>query len=206
MTATTGPLGEVIRDGNRTGLRYVRLLKHPPERVWRALTESEDLRHWFPADIVGDRVPGAHLDLPFWPEALEQAETTEAVEAMGVDPDDHVSAGELRVWDPPRTFELTWGVDGRADLTDLLRFELEPAEEGTRLTFTTWLGGSEAPDASGGDSSDTATGWHVCLDELADLLDEGPTSPTEQAAAVVAQRVKDRTAHLGPRYAAMLSS
>lgn len=32
---TTGPLGDVLRDGERTGLRYVRLLRHSPEKVWR---------------------------------------------------------------------------------------------------------------------------------------------------------------------------
>ena len=199
MTETmTGPLGEVLRDGGRTGLRYVRLLHHAPEKVWRALTESDSLRHWFPTDIVGERVAGTRLSLPFWPEGLELASTTEAIEEMGVDPASFVSAGELQVWDPPHTFEFTWTVDDRADLSDLLRFELEPTDDGTRLTFTTWLGGPIG-------NADTATGWHVCLDELADLLDEGPGALTGDPAAVV-QRVKDRTEELGPKYATLLSS
>ncbi|MEU0312671.1 SRPBCC domain-containing protein [Nocardioides sp. NPDC006273] len=120
---TTGPLGDVLRDGERTGLRYVRLLRHSPEKVWRALTESDGLRHWFPTDIVGERTVGGRLSLPFWPEGLELASTAEAIEGMGVDPGGYVSEGELRVRDPPRAFEFTWGMDGRADLTDLLRFE-----------------------------------------------------------------------------------
>ncbi|UMG93452.1 SRPBCC domain-containing protein [Nocardioides sp. TF02-7] len=45
--------GVLLRDGDRVGLRFERRLAHPPEKVWRALTESEHLRHWFPADIVG---------------------------------------------------------------------------------------------------------------------------------------------------------
>ncbi|TQL66310.1 uncharacterized protein YndB with AHSA1/START domain [Nocardioides albertanoniae] len=196
---TTGPLGDVLRDGERTGLRYVRLLRHSPEKVWRALTEPDGLRHWFPTDIVGERASGARLRLPFWPEGLELASTTEALDGMGVDPGSYVSEGELRVWDPPHVFELTWGMDGRAELTDLLRFELEPTDDGTRLTFTTWLGGSAG-------NTDTAVGWHVCLDQLTDLLDDGPTAPTEESAALVVQRVTARSDELRPSYAALLSS
>ena len=197
MTETNEAIGEVLSDGERTGLRYVRLLHHSPEKVWRALTESDDLRHWFPTDIVGERAVGARLSLPFWPEGLELASTTEAIEEMGVDPGDYVSEGELRVWDPPRTFEFTWGMDGREDLTDLLRFDLEPTDDGTRLTFTTWLGRPTG-------NTDTAVGWHVCLGELADLLEKGPTPMTEEASARVVQRVKARTDELRPAYAAAL--
>ena len=45
---------------------------------------------------------------------------------------------------------------------------LEPTSEGTLLTFTTWLG----PDQPAG-TTGTAAGWHVCLDQLVDLLDRG---------------------------------
>ena len=40
-------LGTLLPDG---GLQYVRRLAHSPEKVWRALTEGEQLAHWFPAD------------------------------------------------------------------------------------------------------------------------------------------------------------
>ena len=32
---TTNRLGEILRDGDRYGLRYERRLRHPPEKVWR---------------------------------------------------------------------------------------------------------------------------------------------------------------------------
>ena len=32
----------------------VRDLRHPPEKVWRALTQAEHLREWAPFDIEGD--------------------------------------------------------------------------------------------------------------------------------------------------------
>jgi uncharacterized protein YndB with AHSA1/START domain len=33
-------------------LRFVRHLAHPPEKVWRAITEPEHLKAWFP-DTIG---------------------------------------------------------------------------------------------------------------------------------------------------------
>jgi uncharacterized protein YndB with AHSA1/START domain len=150
MTATDDRLGQVLRGGDRAGLRYVRRLAHPPTKVWRALTESDHLRHWFPADIVGERHPGAALSFPFWPEL---------VEAHSIE--DPAPTGELRVWDPPRELALTWG-------GDVLHWELEPEGDGTRLVFTTWLEeGSPAGVAGAG------AGYHVCLDALEQLLDTG---------------------------------
>lgn len=156
MTDRSDPnerLGEVLRDGDRVGLRYERHLAHPPERVWRAITESAELHHWMPCDIVGERAEGAEITLPFWPEV--RAAHPEAVEAE--------QAGDLRgritTWDPPRVFAWTWD-------TDALHFELSPLGSGTRLVFTTWIG--ETPGLAS-----TAAGYHVCFDQLVGLVDHG---------------------------------
>jgi hypothetical protein len=53
--------GELLREGDRPGLRYVRHYPHPVDRVWRAITESDQLRHWMPCDIVGDRAAGSAI-------------------------------------------------------------------------------------------------------------------------------------------------
>src|SRR5438105_10315698 len=53
--------GELERAGDRWLLRFVRRLPHPPEKVWRALTEPEHVAAWFPADIEGERRSGAPL-------------------------------------------------------------------------------------------------------------------------------------------------
>ena len=43
-------------------LRFVRHLAHPPEKVWRAITEPEHLKAWFPDTIVvEDWAVGARL-------------------------------------------------------------------------------------------------------------------------------------------------
>ncbi len=163
-------MASVVRDGDRVGLRYRRTLGHAPEKVWRALTESEHLRHWLPCDIVGERRAGADITLRFWPDHVEAYDIE--------DPD---LAGRITVWDPPRVFEWTWG-------GDVLRFELEPTrdagsggEPGTELTFTTWPADPdpESMASAGG-------GFHVCLDHLTRLLDGEPgpplTDPGEQPA------------------------
>ena len=141
------PLGEVIHDGDTIGLRYERQLAHSPERVWRAITEPDQLQHWFPTDIVGDRREGASLKLPFWPALVAKYEIAEPS-----------LAGRIITWDPPRTVSWVWD-------HDTLIFELHPTDTGTRLVFTTWV-----VDTTAGVEK-TAAGYHVCLDQLVTLVD-----------------------------------
>lgn len=54
-------LGELDRSGERWRLRFVRRLPHPPDLVWRAVTDPEHLAAWFPQEIVGERRAGAVL-------------------------------------------------------------------------------------------------------------------------------------------------
>ena len=114
MTARTdqGRDGKLIElEGDRVGVRFERRLTHPPERVWRAITEPEDLEKWFPArpEIAGERRVGAELQFTY-PEGSEPPET-----------------GEITEHDPPRLFAFTWRSSGRE--SQLLRFELEPEED-----------------------------------------------------------------------------
>jgi uncharacterized protein YndB with AHSA1/START domain len=143
------PMGTLLRNGDRLGVRYERQLAHPPAKVWRAITESEHLRQWMPCDIVGERREGAAIELPFWPDHVAKYGLEESL------------TGTIRIWDPRRVFEWTWD-------RDLLRWELTPARGGTLLVFTTWLG---EPDAEG--AWQTAAGYHICLDQLIELLDTG---------------------------------
>ena len=53
-----------LRDG-RWQLRFTRTLSHPPDKVWRAITEPEHLLHWFPTTIEGERAAGAALRFSF---------------------------------------------------------------------------------------------------------------------------------------------
>jgi hypothetical protein len=46
------PLRQVLQEGDTIGLRYERHLMHPSERVWRALTESEQFGRQTYAKVI----------------------------------------------------------------------------------------------------------------------------------------------------------
>lgn len=119
--------GELERTGTRNELRFVRRLPHPPEKVWRALTESGHLAAWFPTTIEGVLAPGAALRFNF-PNG----------EADGFD-------GRVIACEPTFLLEFEWGPD------DYLRFELQPDGSDTILTFTDVFTplGKAARDAAG---------------------------------------------------------
>lgn len=142
------PMGEILA-GERPALRFVRRFRHRPEKVWRALTQSEHLRHWMPCDLVGAREAGAVLEVPFWPDVVAKYEIAEPV-----------VRGEIRAWEPPRLFEWVWD-------TDVLRWELEPDGDTTVVTLTVWI------DPAGAPAWSAAAGYHVCLDHLRLVLDTG---------------------------------
>jgi len=92
-------------------LRFTRHLAHPRDKVWRAITEPEHLKAWFPDTIVVERwEAGAPLRFEPPPDLA--------------DPFD----GEVRAVEPPRLLEFSWG-------PDVIRFELEEAGDGTELTL-----------------------------------------------------------------------
>jgi uncharacterized protein YndB with AHSA1/START domain len=47
-------VAQVRKDGENWTLVLVRELHHPPEKVWRALTEPAHLREWAPFDAAAD--------------------------------------------------------------------------------------------------------------------------------------------------------
>ena len=47
--------------GDRWRLRFTRTLHHAPDKVWRALTDPEQLSAWFPQRIDADWTVGAPL-------------------------------------------------------------------------------------------------------------------------------------------------
>lgn len=51
--------GRLITVEGRTALRFERGLDHSVERVWRAISEPEELRRWYPGVPVWELEPGA---------------------------------------------------------------------------------------------------------------------------------------------------
>ena len=95
----------------RAVLRFERRLAHPPEKVWRAITEPAHLEHWFPAAVEGERAIGAPLRFVFREGEAPPLE------------------GRITELEEPRVFAFTWG-------ESLLHLELRPEDGGCTLVFT----------------------------------------------------------------------
>jgi len=114
---TPGPanLARVEKNGDDWQLVVVRQLAHPPEKVWRALTDPAQLRQWAPFDADAD---------------LGIAGSTVKLNTVGT-PKPMVSETRIERAEAPRLLEYSWG-DGH------LRWQLEDFDGGTRLTL--WHG------------------------------------------------------------------
>jgi uncharacterized protein YndB with AHSA1/START domain len=99
-------------DGGNGVLRIERRLAHPPEKVWRAVTEPEHLRHWFPFEVQVDLSPGGKIAFSQHGDSTGPA-----------------TSGRVLAADPPRVFAFSWEADE-------LRFDLRPDGAGTLLVFT----------------------------------------------------------------------
>lgn len=143
-----GPLAEVACEAeeDRWTLVFVRDLRHPPERVWAALTERAQVSQWAPflADRDLDRTGDATLTMVGGDTAIEMP-------------------ASVRRAEPPALLEYAWG-------DDLLRWELQPIEAGTRLTLRHTL-------SDYGWVPKVAAGWHLCLVVAERLLDGEPIPP-----------------------------
>jgi uncharacterized protein YndB with AHSA1/START domain len=101
----------IQEQGGRTLLRFERVLRHPPERVWSALTEPQELAAWHPS-------PG---------EFEPREGGTVRYSAQTKVPD--LPDGEVTDWEPPRLLGYTWG-------DDHLRWEVREHDDGSLLTLT----------------------------------------------------------------------
>jgi uncharacterized protein YndB with AHSA1/START domain len=144
---TPGPanVAQVRKEHGQDGkekwtLVLVRELRHPPEKVWEALTEPEHLREWAPFDADGSLgTAGAKVKL-----------TTVGAPAL------RITETTVTRADDPEVLEYKWG-----DFN--MRWELEAlVDGGTRMTLWTNIGHRFI--AMG------AAGWHICFDVLDKLL------------------------------------
>lgn len=140
MTTARG-VGSISDDGATWSARFERVLAHPPEAVWEALTSSEALELWLTTASIEPRAGGrASFDFG----------------------DGRVS-GSVTIWEPQRALGYEWPFpeDGQGRVS----WTLEPLDGGraTRLVLEhTGL----PPDWAAGYGS----GWHAYLDRLASHL------------------------------------
>lgn len=96
----------VQKNGEKWTLMIARELRHSPEKVWQALTDTAHLREWAPFDVEGDLTAVGTTVKLTWVGTAQVTETT------------------VTRADPPRILEY-----------NDLRWELEPIAGGTRLTL-----------------------------------------------------------------------
>ena len=124
---------QVLKNGEKWTLILVREFRHSPQIVWQALTDPAQLRQWAPFDTDGSLgTTGATVKLT-WAGNPKPIETT------------------VKRADPPNVLEYNDA-----------RWELEPIENGTRLTL--WHSIDRRFVAWG------AAGWHICFEVLTQLL------------------------------------
>lgn len=119
-------------------IRLERVLPDPPQVVWQALTDREQLKAWFPSDVIvadGKWEPGASISFVF-----------------GAEVDSLTMKGEVLEAREPESLAFTWG-------EETLRFTLAPHGTGTLLVLIDEL--------RPGVAARNAAGWEDCLELLA---------------------------------------
>jgi uncharacterized protein YndB with AHSA1/START domain len=100
---------EVRKEGDQWTLILVRDLRHPPGKVWQALTDPAHLSEWAPFDADRSLADAG-------PVKLSTVGTPQ------------VSESTVKRAEAPRLLEYSWGGGD-------LRWQLEPLGDGTRLTL-----------------------------------------------------------------------
>ncbi|MER6491026.1 MULTISPECIES: SRPBCC family protein [Streptomyces] len=101
-------------DDGRPAVRFSRTYDHPADRVWRFVTDADELAHWFPSRAEIELRPGGTI-------------------RFSGDPHMPDSTGRVLAVDEPRHLSFEWGGDE-------LHFDLEELDEKrTRFTLTNVL-------------------------------------------------------------------
>jgi uncharacterized protein YndB with AHSA1/START domain len=138
-------LAELARDDTYVTATMTRLIDHPPEVIWRALTEPGMLAQWLaPGRIELTRGGAARLDFA----------------DSGTVIDSQVSACE-----PGRVLEYSWSSPGEP--LRPVRWELARDSQGTRLTLI-----QKTP--IGEDPGRACAGWEAHLEMLQAALEGVP--------------------------------
>jgi uncharacterized protein YndB with AHSA1/START domain len=113
MTYQPSPIAQVDYEttGDRWTLVFTRDLRHPPEKVWAALTEPDQLAAWAP--YTADR---------------DLSKPGDAILTMIDDEESQDLAAKVVRAEAPALLEYSWG-------DDHLRWDLEATATGTRLTL-----------------------------------------------------------------------
>ncbi|MBX7449137.1 SRPBCC family protein [Mycolicibacterium sp. 3033] len=107
------------------------VLRAPLERVWRAISESDQFGTWFGMTVDGPFAPGSTVTGVMTPTAVDDEVAAQQKDFAGVAFPLHVVAVT-----PPRYFAFRWNPLSEpefAELTTLVEFTLSEVEDGVLL-------------------------------------------------------------------------
>jgi uncharacterized protein YndB with AHSA1/START domain len=145
---SAGGPGSPETDRGKTTLTFRRVLRHPIQEVWAALTDPQQVEVWFLAKVRREESPGGRLEMEH--------------------PNGVHATGRVLEWRPPRAYEYEWnlpaGPNRPGGENSIVRWELTPTEEGTLLVMTHRQLSRPLAEVFG-------RGFRVFLDRLAAHLD-----------------------------------
>lgn len=115
----TGRDGRLTIEGDHAVLTFDRWLPYAIESVWSAITDPAERRQWMGETTIDARVGGEIEMVPCDPP---------------IEVDNKRMTGLITVWDPPHVFEHQW--HQRIVEPSVVRYELQPENNGTRLRFS----------------------------------------------------------------------
>jgi uncharacterized protein YndB with AHSA1/START domain len=129
----------LVREGGRQILSFDRILHHPPQAIWEALTTPEGLARWMQSQVEVTPGAGGRIHFVF----------QDGVSTM---------TGDIVDWDPPHRFAFTWNEKATSG-DSVVRFDLFDDPTGCRLRLTHDM-------AESVNAIEFASGWHWHLDGL----------------------------------------
>ena len=101
--------GTYVEHDGRPAVRFERTYPHPVATLWAAITEPDELAHWFPVSVAMEQRVGGKVE-------------------FGADRHVAGMTGEVLVFEPQHRVAFTWGADE-------VHLELTPTDNGCVLTL-----------------------------------------------------------------------
>ena len=134
-------------------IRQTHTIKASPDRVFRALTDADDLTRWFASSAKSDPKTGGRYTFEY---AFDDASRN------------HATDGEYRAATPGKSVAYSWPA-GHAKHPTEVAFTLAPKDGGTEVTLvhSGWKADAEAS------MKEHDMGWGFFLSNLKSYLEEG---------------------------------
>lgn len=145
MSASNEELGTLQRVGDQLVGRLERLLEHDRESVWRMLTDPERIAEWLAPGVIELKLGGAAK--------LNFTDSGTMIDS------------KVTAYEPGRLLEYSWS--SGAEPVRPVRWEVSPAEGGTRLTLTIGV-------PVGEDIARACAGWEAHLMMLLGAIEGVP--------------------------------